>query len=73
MFSIRSPLDLARLCQSTDFDNIPLLGNSVTDPLRGQFPIMPEIEISANGVAKLPSNMNIAKAAGPDATKNKLF
>ena len=30
---------------------------------------MPEIQISANGVAKLLSNLNIAKAAGPDAIK----
>ena len=30
---------------------------------------MPEIEISAKGVAKLLSNLNIAKAAGPDAIK----
>ena len=67
MFSIRSPLNLARLCQSVFLDNIPLLRNSVPDPLRGKFPTMPEIEISANGIAKPLSNLNIAKAAGPDA------
>ena len=30
---------------------------------------MPEIEISVNGVAKLLSNLNSAKAAGPDAIR----
>ena len=71
MFSIRSPLDLAKLCQSAVLDNSPLIGNLVHVPesLRGKFPTMPEIEISDNGVAKLLSNLNIAKAAGPDAIK----
>ena len=30
---------------------------------------MTDIEISENGVAKLLSNLNSAKAAGPDATR----
>ena len=30
---------------------------------------MPDTKISVNGVAKLLSNLNIAKAAGPDAIK----
>ena len=36
---------------------------------RCKFPVMSDIEISVNGVAKLLSNLNSAKAAGPDATR----
>ena len=33
------------------------------------FPVMPDIEISVNGAAKLLSNLNFAKAAGPDGIR----
>ena len=69
VFSIRSPLNLAKLCKSKVLDNISLLGNMVPESLRCKYPTMPEIKISTNGVANLLSNLNIAKAAGPDTIK----
>lgn len=36
---------------------------------RGKYPTMPKIEISVKGVSKLLSDLNIAKAVGPDAIK----
>ena len=49
-------------------DSISSFGNLIPDRFKGKYSPMPEIEISVNGVAKL-SNLNIAKAAGPDAIK----
>ena len=43
--------------------------NLLPDVTKCKFPVMPEIEISVNGVAKLLSNLNSAKAAGPDAIR----
>ena len=43
--------------------------NLLPDVIKCKFPVMPEIEISVNGVAKLLSNLNSAKAAGPDAIR----
>ena len=37
---------------------------------RGKYSTMPEIEIFVKGVAKLLSNLNVAKAVGPDAIKH---
>ena len=64
VFSIRSPLYLAKLCKIAVLDSISLLGNKVPESLSGKYPIMPDIEFSDNGVAKLLSNLIIAKTAG---------
>ena len=34
--------------------------------MAGNFPTIPDIQITENGVAKLPHNLNLHKAAGPD-------
>ena len=39
------------------------------DSFRSKYLTMPDIKISVNGVAKLLSSLNIAKAAGPHAIK----
>ena len=39
------------------------------DDIHCKFPVMPDIEISVNGDAKLSSNLNSAKAAFPDAIR----
>ena len=65
VFSLRSPLDLAQLCQSAVCDSISLFGNLIPD----RYSTMPELEISIKGVAKLLSSLNIVKSAGPDEIK----
>ena len=69
MFSIRSPLDLYKLCHSALLNGAASLISLLPDDIQCQFPVMPDIEISVNGVAKLLSNLNSAKAAGPDAIR----
>ena len=39
----------------------------------GKYPTMPKFEISVKGVAKLLSDLNIAKTAGPNAIKPIVF
>ena len=71
VFSIRSPLDFAQLCQSAVCDCISLFGNRIPDRFKGRYTYssMPEIKSAVIGVAKLLSNLKIAKADGPDAIK----
>lgn len=69
MFSIRSPLDLYKLCHSALLNGAASLISLLPDDIQCKFPVMPDIEISVNGVAKLLSNLNSAKAAGPDAIR----
>ena len=69
MFSIRSPLDLYKLCHSALLNGAASLISLLPDGIQCNFPVMPDIEISVNGVAKLLSNLNSAKTAGPDAIR----
>ena len=45
------------------------LTSLLPDDIQCKIPVMSDIEISVNGVAKLLSNLNSAKAAGPDAIR----
>ena len=69
VFSIRSPLDLYKLCHSALLHGAASLTSLLPDDIQCKFPVMSDIEISVNGVAKLLSNLNSAKAAGPDAIR----
>lgn len=67
-----SPLDLGKLCINAIIDSIfanKLMNTLMPDILKSKFPTMPDIQISTNGVLKLLSGLNIAKAAGPDLMK----
>ena len=69
VFSIRSPLDLYKLCHSALLNGAASLTSLLPEDIQCKFPVMSDIEISVNGVAKLLSNLNSAKAAGPDAIR----
>ena len=69
VFSIGSPLDLYKLCHRDLLNGTASLISLLPDGIQCKFPVMTDIEISENGVAKLLSNLNSAKAAGPDATR----
>ena len=68
VFSIRSPLDLYKLCHSALLNGAASLISLLPDDIQCKFPVS-DIEISVNGVAKLLSNLNSAKAASPDAIR----
>ena len=43
--------------------------NAKLTMIRYKYPSMPDIDISTAGVAKLLSNLNVSKAAGPDSVR----
>ena len=61
VFSIRSPLDLAKLCPSKILNGTTSLLNLLPESMSCKYPTMPDFEISSVGVAKLLSNLNVAK------------
>ena len=69
VFAIRSPLSLAKLCHSKLFNGTASLLNLLPESVNCKYPSMPDIVISTSGVAKLLSNLNVSKAAGPDSLR----
>ena len=62
-------LDLFKLCHKTLLNGSASLINSLPDNIECRFPVIPDIDISINGVAKLLSNLNTAKTGGPDTIR----
>ena len=54
VFSIRSPLDLAKLCHSKILNGTTSLINLLPESMSCKYPTMPDFEISPVGVAKAP-------------------
>ena len=69
VFSIRSPLRLAKLCHSKLLNGTASLLNLLPENVNCKYPSVPDIDISASGIAKLLSNLNVSKAAGPDSLR----
>ena len=69
VFSIRPPLRLAKLCHSKLLNGTASLLNLLPENVNCKYPSMPDIDISASGIAKLLSNLNVSKAAGPDSLR----
>ena len=67
VFTIRSPLNLIKLCHTTMLNGATSFVNLLPEPLQCKFPIIQDIKISTAGVNKLLSGLNVSKAAGPDA------
>ena len=67
--SVRSSLDLSKLCHSTLLNGSASLINLLPDSIKCRFQLMPDLDISVRGVAKLQSNLNSTKATGPDAIR----
>ena len=76
VFTKKSPLSLSRLAQMkvqdlVDEGSIP--SEPVSDSNLNSIPVMPDIEISLNGLLKLLKNLKPGKAAGPDKLKPLLL
>ena len=69
VFSIRSPLSLAKLCHSKLLNGFASLLNLLPESVNCKYPSMPDIDISTSGIAKLLSNLNVSKAAGLDSLR----
>ncbi len=72
VFTPTSPLSLAQLTQNSIHNSLSqgrLSENHIPDQYRPQYPKMPEISISENGITKLLANLKPDKAAGPDGIK----
>ena len=65
-FSIRSPLNLAKLCHSKHLNGTASLISLLPERINCKYPSMSDIEISTAGVAKIFSNLNVSKVAGLD-------
>ena len=66
VFSIRSPLNLAKLCHSKLLNGTASLISLLPKSKTCKYPSMPD---TTAGVAKLLSNLNVSKAAGPDSVR----
>ena len=76
VFTKKSPLSLSRLAQMkvqdlVDGGSIP--PESIPDPYLNSTPVMPDIDMSLNGLLKLLKNLKPGKAAGPDKLKPLLL
>ena len=69
VFSVRAPLNLMKLCHTTMLNGASSLVSLLPESLQCKFPIMKDIVISTAGVTKLLSDLNVSKAAGPDAIR----
>ena len=69
VFSVRSPLNLIKLCHTIMLNGATSLVDLLSEPLQCRFPIMQDIKISKAGVNKLLSGLNVSKAAGPGAIR----
>ena len=69
VFSIRSPLSLAKLCHSNLLNGTASLLNLLPESVNCKYPSMPDIDISTSGIAKLLSNLNVSKAAGQNSLR----
>ena len=67
VFSPKTPISLKFLAQKSLQD---LHGSGVNPPFQ-PYPKMPDISITADGIAKLLVDLNPRKAAGPDKSNNK--
>ena len=69
VFSCKSTLDLFKLCHTTMLNGATSLVNILPECLQCKFPIIEDIVISTAGINKLLSDLNVSKAAGPDAIR----
>ena len=69
VFSIRSPLSLVKLYHSKLLSGNVSLINLLLESVNCKYPTMPDIDISTSGIAKLLSNLNASKAAGPESLR----
>ena len=69
VISIRSPLNLIKLCHTAMLNGATSLVSLLPEHLKCKIPIMQDIKISTAGVNKLLSGLNVSKAAGPDAIR----
>ena len=69
VFSIRSPLNLAKLCHSKLLNGTASLISLLPESITCKYPSMPDIDISTAGVAKLLSNLNVSKSAGLESVR----
>ncbi len=72
VFTPISPLNLSHLCQNTVHEGLSqgkLNEQQIPDRHKPQYPTMPAITISANGILKLLANLKPEKASGPDGIK----
>ena len=67
--SIRTSLDLIKLCHTTMLIGATSLVNLLPERLQCKFHIMQLIKIFTAGVSKLLSGLIVNKAAGPDAIR----
>ena len=58
-----------RLCHTTMLNGASSLVSLLPECLQCKFPIMKDIVISTAGVTKLLSDLDVSKAAGPDAIR----
>ena len=72
VFSVRTPLDRMKRCNTTMLNGAASLVNLLPDSLQCKFLIMQDIVISTAGVTKLLSDLNVSKAAGHDAIRISL-
>ena len=76
VFTCKSPLSLSRFPHMkvqdlVDDGSLPL--GSVPDTNFSSVPVMPDLDISLNGILKLLKNLKPGKAAGPDQLKPLLL
>ena len=76
VFTCKSPLSLSRLAHMkvqvlVNDGSLPL--GSVPDTNFSSVPVMPDLDISLNGILKLLKNLKPRKAAGPDQLKPLLL
>ena len=76
MFTPKEPLSLSRLAQMKVQDLVDkgsLTPGSTTDTQQSSVPVMPDINISLNGLLNLLRNLKPGKAAGPDMLRPLLL
>ena len=69
VFSVRAPLSLMKLCHTTMLNGASSLVSLLPERLQCKFPIIKDIVISTTGVTKLLSDLDVSKAALPDAIR----
>ena len=66
-FFHQTDLDLAKLCHSKLLSGTASMRDLLPKSISCKYLSMPDIGISPAGVAKLLTNLNVSKAAGPDS------
>ena len=67
--AVNNPFNLAKLCHSKLLNGTASLISLLPESITCKYPSMPDIDISTAGVAKLLSNLDVSKAAGPDSAR----